>query len=132
MTSRPDNTNYLRTAEAARHTELTQRALEVIRALSAAGDPVNFSTVARAAGCSRSFLNRHPELAAEIRRLRPATAPPPAAQTRAMTDESAKARIEQLRADNARLRSDNSGLRDQVAALLEQLRTATNTRPSDV
>jgi hypothetical protein len=90
---------------------------------------VNFSTVARAAGCSRSFLNRHPELAAEIRRLRPTTTPqPPAAPAGAMTDESAKARIEQLRADNARLRADNTRLRDQVAALLAQLRTTSNTQ----
>ena len=128
MTSRPDNTRHLRAAEQAHHADLTKRALDAIRALVAAGHPVNFSTVARAAGCSRSFLNRHPQLAGEVRRLR-ATAQPAASQRSAMTDASAKARVEQLRVDNTRLRDDNSRLRAQVAALLEQLRSSTNTRP---
>lgn len=44
-----------------------------------------------------------------------------------MTDTSAKARIEQLRADNARLRGENTKLRSQVAGLLQQLRSTSNT-----
>lgn len=131
MTSRPDNTHFLRAAEQVRHADLTARALDAMRALAAAGQPVNFSTVANAAGCSRSFLNRQHGLAEEIRRLRPATTARPS-RTNAMTETSAKARVEQLRAENGRLRSDNSRLRAQVAALLEQLRSTAITKLAEL
>lgn len=128
MTSRPDNSRFLREAEQQRHAELTRRALDAIRALVAAGEAVTFSAVSRAAGCSRSFLNRHDQLAAEIRRHRPTTtiaSGQRATQARAMTDASVKARLDQLRADNGRLRTENTRLRSQVAGLLQQLRSAS-------
>lgn len=130
MSSRPDNTRYLRAAEQARRAQLTQHALDAIRTLAGAGHPVNFTTVANVSGCSRSFLNRQPELAAEIRRLRPTTTTLPSPHPPTMSDASAKARVEQLRADNSRLRNENSQLRSQVAALLGQLRSATNVPPT--
>lgn len=80
------------------------------------------------------FLNRDETLAAEIQRLRPTTAT--AAQRQggpaaSMTDTSLKARVEQLRGDNARLRTENAKLRSQVAALLEQLRAISTVRSVD-
>lgn len=84
------------------------------------------ATVARASGDPRSFLNKVPAVAAEIRRLR--ALPPrgtvgvPSAQP--MSDGSKDASIKQLHESNQALRTEVGMLRDQNAILLGKLRDA--------
>ena len=117
---RADNTSALREAESGRRDQLTERAKDAITQLSAARAPITFAGVARLSGVSRSFLYRSPEIAREIEQHRdiPALVPP----AERMSDVSRLARVEQLRADNARLRAENIELRQQNAVLLGELR----------
>lgn len=121
---RPDNSHYLRTAQRAAHDDLIRRAGDAVRELDRRGEPVTFATVARASGVSRSFLNKVPALATEIRRLRsvrPKNAVGvPSAQR--MSDDSKEARLSQLREANRMLRTEVGRLRDQNAILLGRLR----------
>lgn len=123
---RPDNSHYLHAAQQAARDDLTGRAAEAIRALDRQGRPVTFASVARESGVSRSFLNKVPDLASEIRRLR-ALQPRglvavPAAQR--MSDSSKDARIIQLQESNRKLREEVGWLRDQNSILLGKLRDA--------
>jgi hypothetical protein len=121
---RPDNTHHLHAAQRAARQELDDRARQAIRALDGRGEPVTFASVARASGVSRSFLNKVPKLATEIRRLRaqrPSTGPAvPTAQR--MSDSSKDARISQLKEANRKLREEARWLRDENAVLLGKLR----------
>ncbi len=87
---------------------------------------MTFASVARASGISRSFLNKVPALATEIRRLRALQskggAALPAGQR--MSDGSKDARIRQLQESNHALRAEVGLLRDQNAILLGKLRDA--------
>lgn len=122
---RADNTRFLLQAARNRHETTMSRAGETLRRLDRTGAPVSFRAVAEAAGVSRAWLYRQPELRAEINRLRAAhasagTTTPPAAQR--ATDESRQRRIEALLEDNTRLRAENSRLREQAARLLGERR----------
>ncbi len=85
---------------------------------------MTFASVGRASGVSRSFLNKSPEIAAEIRRLRTlattGTKPVPAGQR--TSDRSKQARIAQLTEANRKLREELAWLREQNAVLLGRLR----------
>ncbi len=87
---------------------------------------MTFASVARASGVSRSFLNKVPALANEIRRLRGLESKRvvalPAAQR--MSDGSKDARISQLQESNRALRAEVGLLRDQNAILLGKPRDA--------
>src|SRR5208283_4570436 len=80
---------------AARRHELTRaKALQALRGLDRAGAPVTFTSVATAAGISRSWLYTQPDIASQIRRLRQETNAAggvPAAQR--STDASLRARL---------------------------------------
>ena len=82
--------------------------------------------MARASGVSRSFLNKVPALANEIRRVRALQSKGavvlPAAQR--MSEGSKTARISQLQESNRALRAEVGMLRDQNAILLGKLRDA--------
>lgn len=115
-----DNSRYLVEAAHQRHEQAIARATEALRRLERAGTPVTFRSVADAAGVSRGWLYRVPELRAAIVTRRPARPSPrarpvPAAQ-RATTD-SLHRRAEALREEIARLREENAQLRDRVARL---------------
>jgi hypothetical protein len=100
------------------------RAVEALRHLDAAGEPVTFTSVARTAGVSRSWIYRQPDLRAEIDRLRVSctapTAPVPSAQ-RASTD-SLRRRLEATLDEIQRLKVENHQLREQVAKRFGQQR----------
>src|SRR5689334_4473263 len=117
---RADNSPFLRAAAQQRHAQTAQHAAAAIRQLDAAGQPVTFTTVAQAAGISRSWLYRDLTTRAEVERLRrahPSAAPsPPAAQRGSV--ESWQHRYQTLLEANRRLTEDNQRLRDQVATLL--------------
>jgi hypothetical protein len=123
---RPDNSHYLHAAQQAAHNELNRRAAETIRALDRRGERVTFASVARASGISRSFLNKVPALATEIRRLRALQSKGAVnvAAGQRMSDRSKDARISQLQESNRALRAEVGLLRDQNAILLGKLRDA--------
>ncbi len=123
---RPDNTHFLRAAQERRHHELIQRATQAIQALDRGGAAVTFASVVHSSGVSRSFLNKVPELAAEIRRLR-AAAPhrtPRVPHSQRMSLDSKDARIAQLVEANRKLREEVAWLRHQNGVLLGKLREA--------
>ena len=88
------------------------------------GEAVTFASVGRASGVSRSFLNKVPALAGEIRRLRALCQTEarhvPAAQR--MSDASKDARIAQLTEADRKVREEVGWVREQNAVLLGRLR----------
>jgi Family of unknown function (DUF6262) len=101
-----------------------RRAVDALRRCDAAGEAVTFTSVARAASVSRSWLYRQPDLRAEIDRLRTTgaagTATIPSAQ-RASTD-SLRRRLETTLDEIQRLKAENHQLREEVARRLGQQR----------
>ena len=123
--TRADNTHHLAIAAAARHGATASRARRAIDALDRAGTPITIAAVARAAGVSRSWLYRQPELRSTIVRLRDLpgrarTAPLPTTQH--ATSESLRHRLDATRDEVTRLRADNAMLRDQLARALGENR----------
>jgi len=126
----PDNTIHLLHAAAARHHNAVVNATAAIQKLDRAGTPITFQAVAVAAGVSRSWLYRDPEIRAQIERLRAAstgTAPSVPARERA-TRDSLRGQLETLRLELAELRHDNKALRDQLARRLGEARTTATWR----
>lgn len=129
---RADNSRHLITAARRRSAYTRAKAIQALRTLDAAGDPVTFETVANQAGVSRSWLYAQPDLRAEIEQLRAAhrrtPASPVPARQRA-TDASLQRRLELATAEIGRLRQANHQLRDQLAHALGE-RRATAVRPA--
>ena len=67
---RADNSAYLIIAASRRRELARSKALRAISELDAAGTPVTFESVARAARVSRSWLYSQPDIRAEVQRLR--------------------------------------------------------------
>jgi hypothetical protein len=112
-----------RRAESARAD--VQRALMRLRAK---GGPFDLSAVATEAGCSTSYLRKHPDLLSEIRAAGSSSAARPARRGSASSSslDSLRTKLllvtERLRAlegENARLREENAVLRGE---LLDQRR----------
>ena len=127
---RADNTRFLAQAAADRHQATLKKASDAIAHLHSSGQPVNFSSVAAAAGISRTSLYRHPDIRDLISRMRSAPSPsattPPAQRA---TAESLRARLDTARTEITRLRAENTTLRDQAARHLgEQRATPAPTR----
>jgi chromosome segregation ATPase len=93
-------------------TRRRQRVLNALDQLSATGEGISVSAVARAAGVDRSFLYRHHDLRAQIHARAVDPAPNPA---------SAKASRQSLLADIANLRDQAQRLRRQNATLTARL-----------
>src|SRR5437016_1134692 len=70
---RADNTRHIIDAARHRHELTRAKAIQALRTVDAAGTPVTFETVARAAVVSRSWLYAQPDIRAEIERLRTAS-----------------------------------------------------------
>ena len=107
-----------------RSDDARRRAVTALRSLDADGQPVTFSTVASAAGVSRSWLYTQPDIKDEIHRLRlqdrGPTAPIPSPQR--ASDESLRRRLEISNRRNRELADENQRLRRQLANVLGQLR----------
>lgn len=118
--TRADNSHHLQRAATKRHDTTVSRARTTIEALDRAGTPVTFTTVAAAAGVSRSWLYTQTELRDTIARLRRTTTSNtptiPAAQ-RATTD-SLHARLDAARDEIRHLRTENTNLHAQLAQAL--------------
>ena len=121
-----DNSHYLLAAQKRHRTELIEKVGAAVRALDHQGERVSFASVVRASGVSRSFLNKIPELATEIRSLRDGQSrnPRPQPSGQRMSDASKEARISQLSESNRKLREEVTWLKEQNAALLGELRLA--------
>ena len=122
--TRADNTRFLVQAAARRHQAALANASQAIKRLDRSGQPVTFSAVAAAAGVSRAWLYRNPDVRDLITRLR--TEPARTARTRAAqraTAESLRARLDAAHQEITRLRAENAALRQQAARRIGQQRT---------
>ncbi|MCX4792093.1 MULTISPECIES: DUF6262 family protein [unclassified Streptomyces] len=129
---RADNSQHIVDA-ARRRSEYTRaKAVQALRSLDLAGEPVTFETVAKRAALSRSWLYAQPDLREEIERLRAAhrrdlSSPVPGRQR--TSDASLRRRLEAANARIRRLTEENQQLREQLARALGEQRAAT-TRTS--
>ena len=123
---RADNSRHIIDA-AHRRSQLTRaKAVQALRELDTAGEPITFHTVAHRAGVSRSWLYSQPDLRAEIDRLRAAHRRAPASPTptnQRASDASLLRRLETANERLRQLREDNTRLREQIARLLGEQRT---------
>src|SRR6266536_1018161 len=128
---RADNSRHI-VAAAKRRREYTRaKAIQALRVLDAAGQPVTYQTVAQQAGVSRSWLYAQPDLRAEIDRLRAmhrrAPASPVPARQRA-SDASLLRRLEAAQQRIRHLAEENRQLREHLAQALGQQRAAHSAR----
>lgn len=129
---RADNSRHV--VEAARRRgQLTRsKAVQALRAMDAAGEPITFETVARRAQVSKSWLYAQPDLRAEIENLRATHRQAPDSRIPARQRSSDASLRQRLEAANARLRQlaeENRTLREQLARALGEQRSATSPRP---
>lgn len=128
---RADNSHHLITVARQRSEYTRAKAVQALRTLDAAGDPVTFEAVARQAGVSRSWLYTQPDLRTEIDQLRTARRRAPNSTIPARQRSSDASLLRRLETANDRIRrltEENQQLRDQLArALGEQRATSTST-----
>jgi TolA-binding protein len=125
----PDRVERLRAAAQARHAATLRRAEAALRALASRREVVSLRGLATAAGVSRSWLYRQPELRKEVERLRrrlPAHKHSMPSDQQA-TVESLRQQLRAYREEIARLRVENQALKDQVARDLGAARAASVT-----
>jgi len=130
---RADNSHHLVAAARRRAEQTRGRAIAALRRMDATGQRINFDTVAREAGVSRSWLYTQDDLRAEIegiRQRRPAASPAPPPQRQRASDVSLLRRLEAATARVQRLEADNQQLRDAVARALGQRRAAEVLGPT--
>ena len=110
---------HLRDAAQRRHQHSLQRATEALTALSAAGAPITFASVAREASISTDFLYRQPELRIKIQQMRTQANTPRTANAdeTAATGPSAPVRAlsAQLKDLRRRYSTDTTALRHALA-----------------
>lgn len=114
-------------AQKHRHEATSRRAADALRRLQADGDEVSFTAVALAAGISRAWLYRDPELRAGIDRIRTGRQPVRAVPRRPVAEQASYESLRELRASlqaelNA-LREENRRLRDALARKLGEGRS---------
>jgi Family of unknown function (DUF6262) len=126
-----DHTERLRRAAKARHVTTLDKATAALRALASTSEPITFGRLARAAGVSRSWLYRQPELRHQIEQLRQSSQPNrskvPAAQR--ASDDSNRQKMALYREELERLRAENRDLRAQLARKLGAERAAAVIDP---
>ncbi|MEU9155449.1 DUF6262 family protein [Streptomyces sp. NPDC048417] len=125
---RADNSQHIVDA-ARRRSECTRaKAVQALRTLDLAGEPVTFETVAKRAGVSRSWLYAQPDLREEIERLRVAHRRDPGSPVPARQRTSDASLLRRLEAANARIRrltEENKQLHEQLARALGEQRAGT-------
>ena len=117
---------------AARRHELTRaKAIQALRELDRAGDPVTFAGVAQAAGISRSWLYTQPDISSQIRRLRESTDAGGVPAGQRATGASLRARLAAALDRNRQLADENARLRRQLARALGDQRSARTRSGND-
>ena len=126
----PERAEALRRAARARHDGAAARAEAALEALQRQASPVNFGQVAKAAGVSRCWLYRQPELRQKIERLRgePPQKRRPSQGTQRASADSLRQQLHVYRDELARLRAENTALKEQLARQLGAARAASVTR----
>ncbi len=126
-----DNSAHLVAAAQRRSQTTRQRATAALRRLHASGQPVNFDSLAREAGVSRSWLYAQPDLRAEVDRLRERARPaagPAVPDRQRGTDASLLRRLELATQRIRELEADNKRLRHALAEALGERRIAPPNR----
>lgn len=125
---RTDNSHHVITSARRRAEQTRQRAVAALQRLDATGRTINFDTVAREAGVSRSWLYTQDDIRAEIKRLRERrglTQPPSTIPDRQRaSDASLLRRLEAATTRIRALHNENQQLRDALAKALGDRRTA--------
>lgn len=121
---------------AARRHELTRsRAVQALRELDQAGAPVTFTSVAQAAGISRSWLYTQPDISGQIRRLRQTTSSAGSAGAipvgQRATDASLRAKLTAALDRTKQLADENARLRRQLAHALGDQRSSRTRSSND-
>lgn len=111
---------HLRDAAHRRHEQSLQRATDALTALSAAGAPITFASVARKANISTDFLYRQHTLRSKIQQMRSQPHSPnsePAPDENAATGKSAPVRAlaAQLKELRRSYNTDTAALRQALA-----------------
>jgi small-conductance mechanosensitive channel len=137
---RADNSGHIIAAARRRADDARRRAAAALRRMDASGQPVTFSTVAAAAGVSRSWLYAQADLRGQIERLRTrqqqAPAAPQVPDRQRATPASLLRRLEAATARIRALESENRQLRDALEHALGEQRaaailTSAATRPEN-
>ena len=129
---RSDNSRHIIDAARQRSQYTRAKAIQALRTLDAAGEPVTFESVAQRAGVSRSWLYTEPDLRAEIEQLRTTRPRTPASPVPARQRTSEASLLRRLEAAHDRIRQltrENKQLREHLARALGEQR-ATTRRPS--
>jgi uncharacterized protein DUF6262 len=125
---RADNSHYVVAAARHRAEQTRQRAVAALQRMDATGQRINFDTVARKAGVSRSWLYAQDDLKAEIQRLRSRCSPTQAATVvpdrQRATDASLLRRLEAATTRIQSLTDENRQLREALARALGEHRAA--------
>lgn len=125
---RVDNSHHVIAAARRRAEQTRDRAIATLRRMDATSRPINFDTVAREAGVSRSWLYTQGDLRAEIERLRqhPRPEAPPAVlpDRQRASDTSLLRRLEAATDRIQHLESENRELRCALARALGERRAA--------
>jgi hypothetical protein len=125
---RADNSHHVIASARHRAEQTRKRAAAALRRLDATGQTINFDTVAREAGVSRSWLYTQHDMRAEIERLRERHGPTPSPSTipdrQRASDASLLRRLEAATARIHTLHKENQQLRDALAKALGDRRTA--------
>lgn len=127
----PEPIDALREAAQARHDATLRRAEATLRTLARHGAPITVRGFADAAGVSRSWLYRQPQLREQIEQLRqqrPSRGPAVPSAERATID-SLRQQVHAYREEIARLSKENQALYEQLARRLGAARAAAVTAP---
>jgi len=130
---RADNSAHIIAAARRRSDDARRRAVTALRRLDADGQPITFSTVASAAGVSRSWLYAQDDLREQIGRLRTrqqAPSSPPVPDRQRATPASLLRRLQAATARIRVLESENRQLRDALERALGEQRTAAIRSPA--
>jgi hypothetical protein len=122
-----DNAHHLVLAARRRAEQARQRAITALRRMDAIGEAVNFDSLARKAGVSRSWLYTQADLRAEIEQLRQRRPEASAAAVPSRQRASDASLLRRLQAATDRIRrieDDNRHLRHALAEALGERRTA--------
>jgi Family of unknown function (DUF6262) len=124
---RADNSHHVIASARRRAEQTRQRALTALQHLDTTGQTINFDTVAKEAGVSRSWLYTQDDLRAEIERLRerhrPTRTPATIPDRQRASEASLLRRLEAATTRIRILHHENQQLRDALATALGDRRT---------
>ena len=115
-------------AAARRHELARAKAVQALRELDRAGQPVTFARVAQEAGISRSWLYTQPDISSQIRQMRERTERTGSASAipsgQRVTEASLRTRLTAALDRGKQLADENARLRRQLAHALGDQRSA--------